>query len=105
MATDNPLNSIEQRILRLTEINQENHRQAMAEYTELRANATRQEQQLEVLVEQVEVLVEQVGRMTEGITELRLAAESQERKVDRVLEVQSRNVDRLVGIVEALIPR
>lgn len=78
--------------------------------------------------EKIEILIDQVGRMTESITELRMsltdlrstvvsgfdelktisqrqaeAAERQSQSIDRLAQIQERNVDRLVGIVEALI--
>lgn len=71
--------------------------------------------------EKIEILIDQVGRMTESITELRMSVtdlgntvqsgfaelkaitERQAESIDRLAQIQERNVDRLVGIVEALI--
>ncbi len=71
----------------------------------MEASDQRLSQKLEALTEQIgrvdqrlgqklEILTEQVGRFTEGLTEIRLTAERQER-----------NIDRLVGVVETLIQR
>lgn len=42
----------------------------------------------------IEMLTQQIGLLTEGIAEMRLTSERQER-----------NIDRLVGVVEVLIAR
>jgi hypothetical protein len=54
-----------------------------------RANAT-----AERTADNIEMLTQQIGLLTEGIADMRLTSERQER-----------NIDRLVGIVETLIAR
>jgi archaellum component FlaC len=52
------------------------------------------EQICERTAENIEALTQQVGVLTEGLAEIRMTTERQER-----------NIDRLVGIVETLISR
>jgi archaellum component FlaC len=60
----------------------------------IEARLERIEQICERTAENIEALTQQVGSLTEGLVEIRMTTERQER-----------NIDRLVGIVETLINR
>jgi prefoldin subunit 5 len=62
--------------------------------TSVETRLERIEQICERTAENIEALTQQVGTLTEGLTEIRMTTERQER-----------NIDRLVGIVETLINR
>jgi hypothetical protein len=62
--------------------------------------------------EKIDILIDQVGRLTEGLTELRLVVTEGFTELKQglgelkeVSQRQERNIDRLVGIVEKLIER
>lgn len=69
---------------------------------------TRQEQASHQQSQKIDQLADQIGRLTEGMTEFRLRLEQLEVVTHEQAETskrQERNIDRLVGIVEALIQR
>lgn len=74
----------------------------LAQATAEMAQLNRQQNQ------KLDQLIDQVGRFTEGMTEFRIRLERLEAIVSEQAETskrQERNIDRLVGIVEALIQR
>ncbi|HHP7243331.1 MAG TPA: hypothetical protein ACFE0H_01460 [Elainellaceae cyanobacterium] len=96
MNIDRRLDALDERLLRLTEIFQEGQRESeqrrrdFEQQIQEHYRQTRESSQ--AIARQFEMLIHQIGVFTEGLTEIRLTAERQER-----------NIDRLVGIVETLV--
>lgn len=103
MNVDRRLDALDERLLRLTEIFQEGQRESeqrrrdfeqhiQEHYRQIQEHYRLTRESSQAIDRQLEMLIHQIGVFTEGLTEIRLTAERQER-----------NIDRLVGIVETLV--
>ncbi len=92
MSTDQELRNIDERLLRIAELNRETHQQTM----ESVATSSRS------LDRKLEILTDQVGRFTEGLTDLRLSGERQEQNVQRLAEASTSVKLSLVNRVSRL---
>jgi hypothetical protein len=76
MSTDQELRNIDERLIRIAELNRETHQQTMDSIAASGRSLDRK----------LEILTDQVGRFTEGLTDLRLSGEQQEQNVQRLAD-------------------
>ncbi len=90
MSTDQELRNIDERLLRIAELNRETHQQTIDSIASSSCSLDRK----------LEILTDQVGRFTEGLTELRLSGEQQAQNIKRIAESNEQSFQRLNSSME-----